>query len=118
MASTQKILPRTQWQSFFDGIADALLGKRIEIEAASLAGGDQIVAEWIPLIGITYDSRDDLLDVAATGLDHLIRAPRDISVQEGEHGVESVAVVSADGTKHVLRLKEPLMLAGGSKRTS
>lgn len=67
-----------RWRAFFDGMSDLVLGKRVEIEAASLDLGDQIVAEWVPLLGITYNSHDDLLDVALGGLNHLIRHPREI----------------------------------------
>jgi hypothetical protein len=35
-----------------------------EIEVASLDLGDQIQAEWLPLIGITYDPNDDVVEVA------------------------------------------------------
>jgi hypothetical protein len=31
--------------------------KQVEIEVAGLALGDQIEAEWLPLIGIVYDQR-------------------------------------------------------------
>jgi len=55
-------LPKSEWRGFFDLMSKALLGKRAEIEVASLDVGDQTVDEWVPLIGITYDSRDDLLD--------------------------------------------------------
>jgi hypothetical protein len=89
-------------------MADALVGKRAEVEVASLDLGDQIVTEWVPLLGVTYDTRDDLLDVALRGLNHLIRHPTDIYVQEGTKGVETVAVVSADGVKQILHLKDPL----------
>ncbi len=113
--ATSRTLDRSEWRSFFDGMSDAVLGKRIEVEAAALDLGDQIVAEWVPLLGITYDSRDDLLNVSLTGLDHIIRRPKEIYVQEGAKGLETVALVSEDGVKHVLRLKDPLMLPGQRK---
>ena len=47
------------WRAFFDGMADALVGKRAEVEAASLDLGDQILAEVGPLLGVTYDAQDD-----------------------------------------------------------
>jgi hypothetical protein len=117
--TTSRTIPQAEWQTFFDGIAAALLGKRAEVEAASLDLGDQIVAEWVPLLGVSYDSRDDLLDVALGGLNHLIRHPTDIYVQEGSRGVETIAVLSADGTKQILHLKDPMMLpVHGDKTTS
>jgi uncharacterized protein DUF5335 len=108
--STVRAIPKPVWQSFFDTMADALTGKRVEIEAASLDIGDQVVAEWVPLIGISYDRHDDLVDVALGGLDHLIRHPSEIYVQEGPRGVETITVASADGVKQILRLKDSLML--------
>jgi len=72
-----------------------------------------VVAEWLPLLGISYDSHNDLLDVAMEGpdhLDHLIRHPRQIVVVDGENGTESIAVTLDDGVQEVIRFKEPLML--------
>ena len=103
-------VPATEWRGFFDRLSKALLGKRAEIEVASLDLGDQIVAEWLPMIGITYDSRDDLLDVALDGTDHLIRHPREVIVEEGPSGVTSIAVVDGDGARQIVRLKEPVPL--------
>lgn len=111
-----RTIPQPEWRAFFDGMADVLVGKRAEVEAASLDLGDQIVAEWLPLLGVTYDAQDDLLDVAMSGLNHLIRRPRDIYVQEGPKGVETVAVVSADGMKQILHLRDPLMLPAAERR--
>jgi Family of unknown function (DUF5335) len=54
--AAQKI-DRAEWRSFFDAMSKALVGMRAEIEVASLALGDQIEAEWLPLLGITYDSK-------------------------------------------------------------
>jgi hypothetical protein len=88
----------------------ALLGKWAEIEVASLDLGDQIVAEWVPMIGITYDSRDDLVDVALDRMGHLIRHPREILVEESADGLASVAVVDEDESRQIVRLKEPLKL--------
>jgi hypothetical protein len=114
--ATSRTIPQAEWQTFFNGIADTLVGKRAEVEAASLDLGDQIVAEWVPLLGISYDSRDDLLDVALAGLNHLIRRPREVYVQEGAKGVETIAVMSADGVTQILRLKDPLMLPAGGRQ--
>jgi hypothetical protein len=109
-------VPRSEWGPFFDRMAKALLGKRAEIEVASLDLGDQVVAEWIPMFGITYDARDDLLDVGLDRLNHLIRHPREILVEEAQTGLASVAVVDEDGARHVVRLKEPLMLLPANAR--
>jgi len=106
-------VPKSAWRPFFDTISTALIGKRAEVEAASLDLGDQVVAEWLPLIGITYDSHNDLLDVAMQGrehLSHLIRHPRDIVVVEAAGGIKSMAVKTEDGVEEIIRFKDVLML--------
>ena len=69
-------VPQTEWRVFFDRTSKALLGKLAEIEVASLDLGDQIIAEWVPMLGITYEPKDDLLDIAPTDPPHLIRHPK------------------------------------------
>ena len=117
--ATMHSVPRSDWRQFFDRMSTALLrGKWAEIEVASLETGDQIVAEWIPMMGVTYDSRNDLVDVALDRTDHLIYHPDEIVVEEGTEGLMSIAVIAVDGTRHIVRLKEPLMLpAGDNART-
>jgi hypothetical protein len=112
--ATMHTVPRSEWRQFFDRMSTALTrGKWAEIEVASLETGDQIIAEWIPMIGVTYDSRDDLVDVALDRTDHLIFHPDAILVEEDTEGVTSIAVSAVDGTKHIVRLKQPLMLPAG-----
>jgi hypothetical protein len=111
-------VPKAEWREFFDRMSKAVTGKWAEIEVASLDLGDQITAEWIPLIGITYDSKDDLLDVALDRYDHLIRHPRQIVVNQTDGSLTSVAVVDADGTKQIVNMKTPLALPAPSATAS
>jgi len=108
--SIPRTIPPAEWKAFFDRMSKALLGKWAEIEVASLDIGDQIVATWIPMLGITYDSRNDLLDVALDGTSHLIRHPTEILVEEDSTGLRSVAVVDGDGARQIVSLKDPLLL--------
>ncbi|HWB17841.1 MAG TPA: DUF5335 family protein [Vicinamibacterales bacterium] len=108
-----RTIPRHEWTSYFEQLSATLTGTRVEVEATSLDLGDQIVAEWLPLLGITYDAKDDLLDVALGGEDHLthlIRHPVRIDVTEEAHEVRGLAVSTPDGVQ-VLRFKDPLRLA-------
>jgi hypothetical protein len=107
---------KTEWKSFFDRMSSALLGKRAEIEVASLDLGDQIVAGWVPLLGISYDPNGNLIDVALDRGSHLIRNPQEVLVEEAATGLASVAIENAEGATHVVRLKEPLMLPPATVR--
>ena len=45
-----------------------------------------------------------------TGVDHRISKPRDIHVSHGNSGVEAIEIRDADDVKHIIRLREPLVL--------
>jgi hypothetical protein len=107
-------VPQSEWRQFFDRVSRALLGKWAEIEVTSLDLGDQIVAEWVPLFGISYDVNGDLLDIALDRSSHRIPHPREILVEEGPTGLTTVAIVDADGSTQVVRLREPLALPAAS----
>lgn len=116
MAAEQ--IERARWAPFFDSITKSLLGKQAEIEVASLDLGDQIEAEWAPLIGITYDKRDDLIEIALEDLDHLIRSPREVFVDFGIGGIAAVAIADGDGNRQIIKLKDPVALAAPSVAAS
>ena len=80
LAMMARKLEKRQWSTFLNGVTRMLEGKRAEVEVASLRLGDQVEAEWLPLLGIAYDSKDDIVEVALEGLDHLIPSPREIYV--------------------------------------
>ena len=108
MAAEQ--IDRAQWGPFLDNLTRILVGKQAEIEVAALDLGDQIEAEWAPLIGITYDEKDDLIEIALEQLDHLIRSPRSVFVDQGAGGLIAIAIDDGDGRHHIVRLKDPLAL--------
>ena len=102
---------RSEWQAFFNRLSDTLTGKWAEVEVSSLDLGDQIVAEWVPMYGITFEPKDDLLDVAFDRFNHFIRHPQDIVVEEDGSSILSIAVVDREGEKQVVRLKQPLAVS-------
>jgi Family of unknown function (DUF5335) len=69
---TSRTLPKEEWHTYCDRISKGLAGHRAHIEVAGLAIGDQVAAKWLPLFGITYDAKNDFLEIAMEGLDHLV----------------------------------------------
>jgi hypothetical protein len=108
--STLRTIPHSDWRPFFDRVSKGLVGKRAEIEVASLDLGDQIVAEWVPMLGITYEPHDDLLDIVLDRANHVINHPREIVVEEEGDVLTSVAVVDAEGARQMVRLKDAMIL--------
>jgi hypothetical protein len=78
-------------------VSKALLGKLAEIDVASLALGDQVEQKWLPLTGIVYDSKSDVVEMTLEELDRMISRPRDIAVQAETIGLASIEVTNADG---------------------
>jgi hypothetical protein len=111
--AVQKIDKR-DWRAFFDWLSQSLLGARAEIEVASLDLGDQIEAEWLPLLGITYDDKDDVLEVALDGLDHLIYSPREVWADLNVGEMMSFEVIDDRGVSQIIKLRQPLMLPSPS----
>ena len=112
MASEQ--IDRARWAPFFDSVTKTLIGKQAMIEVASLDLGDQIEAQWAPLIGITYDDKGNLIEIALEGLDHLIRSPREVFADAGALGVVAITIADGDGKQQIVRLKDPLSLPAPS----
>lgn len=103
-------LDKAEWAAFLAGLTKALEGAEAEIEVESLEIGDQVEANWLPLFGIVYDHKGDLVEIAMEGLDHLIYKPQEIYVDRGAGGLVSLEIITGDGTKQIVQFREPLML--------
>lgn len=101
-------LQSSEWRAYFDKISKSLAGERGLVEIEGLTFGDRRQARCLPLIGITYDSKDDILEIAMEGLDHLIRRPREIVVSEGADGLERLDIIDSDDQKQNVKLVKPL----------
>ncbi|MFC5513340.1 DUF5335 domain-containing protein, partial [Massilia jejuensis] len=109
-------LEKAAWGPYFDHVSKTLVGKQAEIEVASLAIGAQLEAQWLPFLGIVYDHKNDLVEVLLEGLDHLIRQPAEIFIDEGPAGLVSLKIDRADGIQEIVRLRDPLMLPAPGAR--
>ncbi|MGE5539255.1 MAG: DUF5335 domain-containing protein [Gemmatimonas sp.] len=105
-----RTLDKSDWRGFFDGISRTIEGKRADIHVESLAIGSQVAAKWLPLLGITYDPKDDLVEIALEGVDHMIAKPQQILIDVGPEGLQNVEIIDRDDVRQVVRLREPLML--------
>lgn len=116
MAATE--IDRSNWAPFLDTVTNSLIGKQAEIEVVSLDLGDQIEAEWTPLIGITYDRKDDLIEIALDELDHLVRSPRQLFVDYAVGGiVAAIEIIDGDGNRQIVKFKDPLALPAPTQDT-
>lgn len=103
-------IEKAEWHPFFDWVSKMIEGKRAEIEVASLSLGDQVEAEWLPLWGIVYDPKDDIIEIALEDVDHIIYHPREVYMDDGGVLLASLEIIAGDGTRQIVKLREPLML--------
>ncbi len=112
---TLQKLDREQWSEFCHRMSNGLTGKRAEIEIASPDMGVQIEARWLPLIGVAYDPKSDIIEIVLEGLDHMVFHPREFYVDYGVAGIESLGIVDHNSVWQIVLLRDPLKLpaAGG-----
>lgn len=103
-------LQKSEWKSYCDRISKGLQGKRAQIEVAALPIGDQIAAKHVPIFGVTYDPKNDIIEVVLEGLDHMIHKPRNLTADEGVGGLTSLEISDGEGRKQIIKLMDPLML--------
>jgi hypothetical protein len=109
MTETRK-LAKSEWHDYFDRVARGLGTRAVQIEVAALNLGDQVAAEWIGMTNLSYDPKDDVLQVGTDHLDHNIPHPSEVWVAQGTDGLEAIEVKRDNGTTEIIRLAKPLLL--------
>src|ERR1700726_577191 len=61
-------------------------------------------------LGIAYDPKNDVLEIALDGVDHLINSPKEVWVDAGAGELLSFEVIDGEGVSQIIQLREPLML--------
>jgi hypothetical protein len=107
----QKI-EKSQWKPFLERASTALAGMRAEVEVASLKSGEQVEAAWLPLLGMTYNPRNDLIELDLEQFEHLIYHPQELYVEFGPRAdtMISLEVRDGEGVQHLIELREPVAL--------
>jgi len=118
MSATTRELEQAGWPAYFDSIAPSVEGMLVTVELMGEQLGDQTDVERLPVQAISYDPRDDVLEVAVGGrgtrypvvLRHFISNPTAISVEELEGRPSAFLVNDPGGVRTLIRLFEPGML--------
>ena len=105
-----KKIDKQDWQTYFDNFSKAFLRddqpEYAAIQILSEASGVQPETEWLPMEGITYNPKDDLLNIKLEDLDHMILHPSEIYVDEEDNGwVTSLEIIESDGTKEIIEIR-------------
>ena len=119
MSTTTQELDAGRWHEYFDSLTPSIEGMLATIEVMDAQTGDQLDAERMPLQAVSYDPKDDVLEIALGGrgvrypvvLRHFISGPSTISVEEAS-SVTPTAIFVTDcaGVRTLIRLFEPVEL--------
>lgn len=107
-------LKKDEMEVFFNKMFNYLEGKRATVNVVGLDIGDQIQAENATLFGVVYDPKDDILEIALDGLDHIINQPHDVYVIEGGAGIEAIGAIDNNGREQIIKFSDPIMLSDKS----
>ena len=101
---------RSEFIGVCAALSSGLMGKRAEIEVLSPTDGILIEARWLPLIGFAYHPGQDTLIIMLDGLDHLVFQPREMYLDFGAGGVQSLGILDQRSVWQIVSLRDPPML--------
>lgn len=103
-------LARSRWQAYFDAASRAAGAQTTRVEVTGLGLGDRIAADHADLVGISYEPGDDTLTLFLEGLEHRIRHPRAIHVEQDLAALHSIEAIDAEGAHHIIQFTAALEL--------
>ncbi len=105
-----KKLEESEYERYFNELSKALQDEKVEIEIMALSVGAQQQTRWIPFIGISYDPPEKTISIISEYIDHRIKQPREVYIEDTGSGITSIKISGGDGYEHLLKLKEPVSL--------
>lgn len=105
-------IDRADWKAICDRLSTHIdTASKGKIEVAASGMSDQVEADWAPLLGVTYDERENTFEFAMDGVDHFIDSPKDLIVQGSMSHVKALVVTTNDMEGHRMKFKEPIDLS-------
>jgi len=109
---TTRVIPREDWETFFDEYTRRFLspvGEAEEtafIEVLSPSLGVEVEAAGVPLLGMAYDPRSNAFELALANVDHFSYYPTEIAIIEEDDGfISALEVTRLDGTREIVQLQ-------------
>ena len=101
---TTRKLEDSQWQQYFDVVAKRIPTMRVAVSILGEDLGAQKETEGSALVGISWDTNDQVLTIDTENVSHRIPKPSEIYVKEDGGQLSSIEVIARDGTKQIVEL--------------
>lgn len=95
------VLPKSEWTAYFSRLHKDVEGKEIKIEVLGATIGDQVLVRSAPLLGATYEPKEDALEISFKGMTHVVDRPQKISIQDDNGKIFAIEIID-DGDRHQL----------------
>jgi hypothetical protein len=102
---TTRKLDRSEWRRYFDEVAKSLPSMRVGVSILGDDIGAQVETEDGALLGISYDSNEEMFEIATPSISHRVANPKEIYVREEAGRLSSVEVIAQDDTKQIVELR-------------
>lgn len=102
-------IKREVWNTYLDMVTKTGEGRQMQIEQIGLEIGDQILEDWIPFQGLSFDQNSDTIFVHTDVLEHSIHSPQEIISQENGT-VRSITVRQEDGMLQIIHFRDLLQI--------
>jgi hypothetical protein len=111
-----RTIPEEHWIEFFDRFSQDHVGWPVTIEVQDAEHGPQKVAQGLPLLGISFDTkgtRPSSIEIiagssAGTHVEHVIDMPLHIRKAQEDNGDIDVQIEPARGPVTLIHLSGPL----------
>lgn len=102
---TTRKLESSEWQQYFDEVAKRLPSMRVGVSVLGDDIGVQPTTENSALLGMSYDSKDEVFEIATANISHRVVKPKEIYVREQAGTLSSIEVIAQDDTKQIVELR-------------
>lgn len=108
-------IEKERWQVFIDELSRALQGNYVEIEVAGPIIGDQIEESWVPLSGLSYDPKEDVVFVHTEQFERAVHNPKEVVALQGDGmRVHSLVIKDAQGNVNTIKFRAPVLIEAAS----
>ena len=104
----RKKLEEPEYETYFDTLSKGLKSQTAEIEIMAVGLMDREQTNWISFYGISYDPSEKIISITCEYINHQIKKPREVMVQESDTGIAAIEITGGDGYTHLIKFKTPI----------
>lgn len=101
-------IDKAEWADFFSSLCRCVNGMLVGVETHSVGSRGGVRSEWLPLVGISYNPEDNILEITLQGLHHTIENLREVWVDAEAGEFLGFEVISSEGGRQMVHLRPSL----------